>query len=407
MKIAYLVSRYPAVSHTFIQREVRALRSQGFSICIASINETDVAEDRLTAEDRGEMEQTFYVKKQGFFKALGTLTLSGICRPLSFLKGLWFSLRLGKTDVKQSIYSLFYFIEATLVGRWMQKNKIHHIHVHFANPASTVAMILTKIYPFTFSLTIHGPDEFYDVTLHHLKEKIIQAHFICCISDYTRSQVMRLSSSETWSKFEVVPLGIDPDLYKPRMFREAPASFQIVSVGRLTPNKGYPILLQAIHLLKENNVRVQIIGEGPEHEMLERMTQTLGLQDHVIFRGALNQEQTREIYGQADIFVLPSFAEGLPVVLMEAMSMEIPCIASAINGIPELIKDGHNGLLVAPSDSEGLCKALELMMTDAGLRKKLGQQGRSAILERYSLDKNIAKLQDILKKWTLMDTERK
>jgi colanic acid/amylovoran biosynthesis glycosyltransferase len=399
IKLAYLVSRYPAISHTFIQREIHALRSKGFFICVASINEPDIASDSLMPIDQEDLEQTFYVKRAGFFKALKSLVLSFVNHPLSFLHGLWFALCIGKLDLKKIVYSLFYFTEAALIGRWMEKNQVHHLHVHFANPASTVALIASKIYPITFSLTVHGPDEFYDVTLNLLPEKIENARFICCVSYYTCSQLMRLSSVAMWNKFEITPLGVNPFIYAPRPPFEEQNDFTILSVGRLSPNKGQAILIAAFsRLAKENpSATLEIIGEGPCRHALEQLIDTFELHGRVILRGALNQNQLLEVYRHADLFALASFAEGLPVVLMEAMAMEIPCVASAVNGIPELIKHGINGMLVAPSNAMELAEVLLLLIKDPALRNRLGRTGRQTILEKYNLDPNIEHLSHILK----------
>lgn len=391
IKMAYLISRYPAVSHTFVQREIQALRLKGFSIFVASINEPDISKEQWLPADSEEYKNTFYVKKQGALKA-ALITLTTFAqRPLSFLAGFFFALSLGKTDLKKIFYHLFYLAEAVLVGNWMQKNNIKHVHVHFANPASSVALILTRIFPFTFSMTVHGPDEFYDVTLNNLKEKIEGAAFIFCISNYARSQLLRISDPEAWDKIETVRLGVDPDIYTPNTIKEHPSPIEILCVGRLTLTKGQHILIKAMqHLVRQGRqVRLQLVGDGPDRPRLEQQALRLGLQENIVFKGALNREGTLNVYKTADIFALASFAEGLPVVLMEAMSMEIPCITTGINGIPEIIKNEINGLLVAPSDDEETAQAIARLIDDVPLRRKLGKEGRSIIMEKYNLRINI------------------
>jgi colanic acid/amylovoran biosynthesis glycosyltransferase len=394
IKLAYLVSRYPAVSHTFIQREVEALRSAGFDIYTSSINEPDIPSGQYLDSHKQEVAQTFYVKKQGIFGAITGSLKTLIINPLGFIKGFVYALTLGKADLAKMLYNIFYFMEAILIGLWMKKFEITHLHVHFANPASTVALILKKIYPVTFSMTVHGPDEFYDVSLNYLQEKIAQASFIFCISSYARSQLMRLSSAEMWTKFDVVRLGVDSDVYDPVPFREHPDVYEILCVGRLTLTKGQHILIKAIRLLRDEGkqVRLHLVGDGPERNRLEKQTERLHLKEDVVFYGALNQEATLKVYRTSHIFALASFAEGLPVVLMEAMSMEIPCIATAINGIPEIIQNEIDGLLVAPSSMEEMKEGLSKLIDDAELRRKFGKAGRNIILEKYQLRSNIETL---------------
>jgi colanic acid/amylovoran biosynthesis glycosyltransferase len=390
LKIAYLVSRYPAVSHTFIQREIQHLRLYGFSISVASINEPDIYPHQFLSIDEEEQKTTFYIKKQRKGKIFKDVLLTIFTRPFSFIKGLNLVFHLGGFNLKLLIYHFFYLIEAIVLGQWMLKLEIKHLHVHFANPAANVAMLLSKIYSMTYSMTVHGPDEFYDVTLNCLNEKIKRAQFIFCISNYTKSQLMRLSPSKTWGKLELVRLGIDPTIYLPTPKKESPSCFQILCVGRITSTKGQNILIDAVIQLLEQGapIKLELIGDGPQRQCLEEKTKRHGFEKSIVFRGSLNSEATLEAYRKADIFALTSFAEGLPVVLMEAMAMEIPCIATAINGIPELIKNEINGLLISPSDIEETAQAILKLIQQEPLRIKIGQAARETILEKYNLQKN-------------------
>lgn len=397
IRLAYLVSRYPAVSHTFILREVQALNSQGFDIQVASINAPDRPPEQMTQPEQAEVNRSFYVKPAGLLGALQAHSITLFSRPLAYFKSLWFALRLGGSDVKKILYGGFYFIEAIMIGRWMQRQHLQHIHVHFATPAATVAMILKKAFNFNYSITVHGPDEFYNVDAHYLRQKIIHAHFICCISQFARSQLMSLSPPDHWHKFEISPLGVYPDIFTPRPFTSyAQRPFEILCVGRLVPVKGQFILLQAAtKLIHEGyNLRLRFVGDGPDRQTLEKSVKDQALSELIIFTGAVNQDQIFTYYRSADVFVLASFAEGVPVVLMEAMAMEIPCITTHITGIPELIHS-EEGLLVPPSDVEALTTAIRTLITDENLAQRLGKQGRKAVLERYHLGKNIDRLAKI------------
>ncbi|MDG4554665.1 MAG: glycosyltransferase [Candidatus Competibacter sp.] len=400
VRLAYLVSRYPAVSHTFILREVLRLRELGFEIAVASINPPDQPPEKLTAAERAEMERTYYVKRHGLPGAVTAKLATLATRPGGFFRGLKFALRLGGTDLKKLAYGLFYFAEALMIGRWMAREKLTHLHVHFATPAATVALIASRIYPIAFSMTVHGPDEFYDAPGYYLAEKIAGASFICCIGQYARSQLMKLSSPDHWNKFEISPLGVDPALFAPRPFRVDPHPFEIICVGRLTPAKGQAILLDAIARLRADgrDPRLRFVGDGPDRATLERIVTERGLGGVVVFEGAVNQDRIRALYAAADLFALASFAEGIPVVLMEAMAMTIPCVTTFITGIPELIRDGQDGLLVAPSDAEGLAVAIARLMDDAELRQRLGKAGRARVEDKYNLRRNIDRLAAIFRR---------
>ena len=399
-RLAYLVSQYPAVSHTFILREVRRLRELGFEIHVASINDPDRPADGLTADEREEAASTYFVKRAGAGGAarahLAMLTTS----PGAYLRGLVAALALGGTDVQKLAYGLFYFVEAVMVGEWMRGLGVSHLHVHFATPASTVGLIASRMFPVTLSITVHGPDEFYDAPGYRLPEKIAGATFVCCIGTYARSQLMKLSPYEQWGKFEVSPLGVDPTVFTPRPFREQPNPFEVICVGRLVPAKGQHILVAALERLVRDGraVRLRFVGDGPDRAALERDVAARGLTDQVVFEGAVNQDRIRALYAQADVFALASFAEGIPVVLMEAMAMEIPCVSTFITGIPELIRPGTDGLLVPPSDDVALAGALATLMDAPALRQRLGAAGRQRVAEKYDLHRNTERLAEIFRR---------
>lgn len=400
VRLAYLVSQYPAVSHTFILREVARLRALGFGIEVASINDPDRAAGRLTAEERAEAATTFYVKRAGARGALRAHLRVAAAHPAAYARGLGAALRLGGTDARRLVYALLYFVEAVMIGAWMRDRGLRHLHVHFATPASTVGLIAARTFGITLSITVHGPDEFYDAPGYRLAEKIAGAAFICCIGAYARSQLMKLSPWEQWGKFELAPLGVDPAVFAPRPFRPDPAPFEILCVGRLVPAKGQHILVAAVDRLVRDgrDVRLRLVGDGPDRAGLERDVAARGLGGRVVFEGAVNQDRIRELYARADAFALASFAEGIPVVLMEAMAMEIPCVATFITGIPELIRPGVDGLLVAPSDDVGLAGALASLMDDPALRRRLGAAGRQRVLDRYDLQRNTERLAEIFRR---------
>jgi glycosyltransferase involved in cell wall biosynthesis len=279
---------------------------------------------------------------------------------------------------------------------WMRDKGMTHLHVHFGTAAASAAMLVTKTFPVQYSLTIHGPDEFYEVRKYYLAEKVAAARFVCCIGSFARSQLMLISPSSQWHKLKVVPLGVDPDKFAPRA-RLTNGPFEILCIGRLVPAKGQHILVSALkRLIQENrDVRLRLLGDGPERPSLERRIKDEGLAGHVILEGAVNQDRIPQFLTNADAFALASFAEGVPVALMEAMAAEIPCVSTRITGIPELIRDGIDGLLVPPSDDEALADALRRLVDQPELRHRLGRAGRLRVVDRYNLENNVSALAEV------------
>jgi glycosyltransferase involved in cell wall biosynthesis len=210
---------------------------------------------------------------------------------------------------------------------------------------------------------------------------------------------MRASSYREWDKLEVCALGVDTAEFEPRPFRPSPSPFEVICVGRLTSVKAQHVLIGATDRLVRSgaDVVLRLVGDGPDRDALERQAAERGLGDRVRFEGWLNQDRVRALYEKADAFALASFAEGVPVVLMEAMAMEIPCVATNITGIPELIRNGIDGILVSPSDEEALAVALRELIDDPALRVRLGKAGRQRVVEKYDLGRNCAAFAGVLR----------
>ncbi len=399
LRIAYLISRYPAISHTFILREIRELRRLGVEIFPISVNPPDRPTSQLSEEERIEAATTLCLKNRSIAQMAGALWRTLTARPVGLLSGLRLAFRLGGTDPRAVTKRLFYLAEAILTGDFLRLEQLPHLHVHFATPAATVALFVKEVFGIPFSMTVHGPDEFYDVTSHHLPEKIAAASFICTIGSFCRSQLMKLSAPEHWSKMEISPLGVDPQLFRPRDIQpiRPDPRFRILCLGRLVAAKGQAVLLDAVRILARQGrpVLATFAGDGPDRHHLEAMAREYEITGHVNFLGGVNPDSVRDLYAASDVFVLPSFAEGIPVVLMEAMAMEVPCISTTITGIPELITSGESGLLVSPSDAGQLAAAIGNLIADAPLRQSLGKAGRRKVTADYHLARNVARLHNI------------
>lgn len=389
-KINYLLSAYPAISHTFFISEIRHLRSRGFDIDVSSINDCDRTDGELTQIEREEKSHTFYIKSAGAatigLAHLGAIFLS----PRGYFRALAYAFSLAKGGPLSLVYRLFYFIEAIVLTQRMKATGARHLHVHFGSEVATVALIAKKAGNFSFSLTIHGSDEFYDAPGYHLKEKIQQSDFIFCISHYTRSQLMRLSDYSQWHKLVFAPLGIDPDRFLPEKRNRSSNQVNILCVSRLNAAKGLHLLFHAFaHLVAGNPLlRLTLVGDGEQKASLSELAMSLGIHQYIDFAGAINQDQITQYYARADVFCLPSFAEGVPVVLMEAMASGIPCVTTRITGIPELIRDNEDGLLVTAGDIDSLELALGRLVSSRVLRESLGISARKRVIDKYNLTKN-------------------
>ncbi|HEX3470420.1 MAG TPA: glycosyltransferase [Silvibacterium sp.] len=389
-RIAYFLSQYPAVPHTFFLNEILGLRSLDFEIETASVNPPDRSLSQLPSVEAEEAHRTYYLKRIHAWKAFCILATVTFVRPGVILHGLKAAVSLGNWGLYRKLYAFFYMIEAILLGHWMHKRGLHHLHAHFGGPVSTVAMIAAEAWQFDYSLTIHGPEEFYEVDLCYLRRKIERAKFIFCISDFCRSQLMKCCDPALWDKIHVVRLGVDLEEFRPTS-REASLPLQIVCVGRLVPAKGQHILLRAFSLLRSKGhpLHLTLVGDGPDRPSLEREVAELSLTEQVTFRGAINHDQVREQIARADVFAMASFAEGIPVALMEAMATQIPCVSTNVAGIPELIRDNVDGLLVPPSSAESLAAAIESLVLDPIMRERLSTSARARVIERYNLADNL------------------
>jgi glycosyltransferase involved in cell wall biosynthesis len=375
-----------------LAREVRELRKY-FDVYTASVRAPDRPMEELSDEEKDEASRTYFVKPQGMGGAFQAHASTLVSRPAAYFGGLLYALRLRCT-----LRYFGYFTQALMVGQWMVGRRIPHLHVHYS---STVGLLLKQVFPVGLSISFHGPDEFNDPVSFHLREKVHACDFVRAISQYARSQLMKSSDLADWAKIEVVYMGVDPAAFSPRRYREDPKPLELICVGRLAPVKAQHILVAAMERLVRagQHVRLHIVGGGPDRQSLEAWVGALKISEFVVFHGFLKQEKLDALYRMTDIFALASFAEGVPGVLMEAMSMEIPCVATWITGVPELIRNGVDGLLVAPSDVEALAEALGQLASDSQLRLRIGTAGRSRIVDRFRLEKNAAQLSEIFKRY--------
>jgi glycosyltransferase involved in cell wall biosynthesis len=395
---AYLLSRYPAVSHTFFLNEIAGLKQHGVLIETASINAPDRPHAGLPEEEQDAFANTFYIKKQPISSIFSTVLLTALARPLVIIRALATAFELEPGHLPHTLYAFFYVVEAIVLGAWMKQHRLTHLHIHFAGPVASVGMIAARAWKFPYSLTVHGPDEFFDQKEMALAKKIHAASFVICISEFCRSQLMRLTSPAAWSKFSVVRLGISPALATLEPALSKPdLPLRILCTGRLVGAKGQAVLLLALAELvrRKHAVHLVFIGDGADRQHLETIVNERDLRSHVTFAGAQNHDRVLEMLRSADLFVLPSFAEGVPVALMEAMAMGVPCISTFVGGIPELIRHEQDGLLVPAGSVLELTQAVERLLTNPLDRNRFRDSARERVLEHYNLPKNLKLLAEI------------
>lgn len=398
MKIAYLLSEYPTLGHTYFLREVRELRALGWEIQTISVRKPADQEYELSPAEREERSSTWYILGGSPLEFLQAHLATFVTRPARYLHGLLAAWRFGRFHLRLTALATAYFIEAIYAGHRLRRAGISHVHCAFA---TTVALLLGRVFDVGLSMTIHGPADLVDPEGFRLAEKVRVSKFVSGISYFGKSQIMLYSSPEDWYKLEVTPLGIDSAGWRPAVFREAPAPFDLISVGRLEKVKGYPVLLGALASLvaQARNVRLTLVGDGPDRSDLEKQASQLGIADRVTFTGWKTQEELRKLYQNSDLFVLSSLAEGIPVVLMEAMASGVPCVAPRIAGIPELLRDHKEGILVTPSQADELVTAIAELMERPSLRRQMAKLCRERIAEKYELRKNTLHLSEVFCRW--------
>ena len=395
-RMAYLSAQHPMLSMIFIVREIAELEQLGFDIEIASVNNSDRPRDKLTRIEAAQADKTYYVKAHGLRGALSAHAHAMFTRPHRYLRGWRSALSLAGLDLRALAMHALYLTEALMVGHWMQRRQLLHLHVHLGSQPATVGLLVKQVFNIGLSITVHGADEFYDAWRQHLPEKVAGADFIVCISDFARSQLMFVSESRHWARLLVCRLGIDPTLFAPRPATRMRADepFHILCVGRLSPAKAQELLVEAVARLRDmaRPVSLDIVGGGVNEATLEALIRERRLGDVVTLSGPVTQDRIREHYARADCFAMSSLTEGIPVVLMEAMSMQIPCVTTQITGIPELITHGQSGLLARPSNVVSLVEQLDRLIADPALARRLGEAGRVQVLTHYELRANAAEL---------------
>ena len=398
ISIAYLTGEYPRATDTFIQREVQALREKGLDIQTFSIRRTG-DEHIVGPEQTAERSRTFCVLPPNVTQIIAAHILLLFKSPQKYLQAIKLAWKTRQEGLKGTLYQLFYFIEAGVIARELKRRNIGHIHNHSADSSGNVTMLAATMVDSTFSMTLHGPGIFFETYRWVLGEKFKRSLFSICISNFCRSQCMLFAPRDKWEKMHIVHCGVDLSLFT--VVNHTQPGTKLLYIGRLAAVKGLPVLFESLSKLKCNypDFSLTLVGDGVERLELEKLGSELGLAKHLEFVGYKSQAEVRDYLQKSDVFVLPSFAEGVPVSLMESMAAGVPVVSTQVGGVSELVENGVSGYLVPPGDAISLAEKIEILLTNVELRNKFGQAGRIKIEQEFNLIKETEKLYDIFTKY--------
>jgi colanic acid/amylovoran biosynthesis glycosyltransferase len=391
MRIAYLINQYPKVSHSFIRREILALERQGFDITRISIRGWD--EDIVDDADVAERRKTRYVLQSGWLAIGLAVLIAAISRPILFTHALSLAVRMGWRAERPLPYHLVYLAEACLIRSWIVETGVSHVHAHFGTNSAEVAMLVKTLGGPPFSFTAHGPEEFDKAPLIGLGEKIRRAAFVIAVSSFGRSQLFRLVEHKHWDKIHVVHCGLEPAFFEVDV--SYPKTRNLICVGRLTEQKGQLLLIDAARRLDAAGVdfTLTLAGDGELRAEIESLIKRHGLGSQIEITGWISSEEVRQRLIGARALVLPSFAEGLPVVIMEAMALRRPVISTYVAGIPEIVHDPEHGWLVPAGEIDELVQAMQQCLeTPPEQLRAIGDAARQQVTQKHHADTEAMKL---------------
>lgn len=397
MRIAYLTTTYPSVSHTFIRRELTELEKTVGEISRFAIRHTPY--EIVDPDDAREDDKTFRALTQPVTRWVSAALRRGVFAPRRAVAGLRKAVQLGFRSQRGMARHLVYFAEAILLLDEMKRQEIDHVHVHFGTNPAAVATIMRAMGGPPYSFTVHGPDELDAPLGLALGKKMEDAAFVVAITDYCAGQLRRWVGHEHWDKIRVVHCTVGDEF-----FTEAqpidPDSRTLICVGRLSAQKGQLLLVEAFADAIDQGVDAKLVlaGDGDMRGGIERVVYERGVQDRVRITGWISGDQVRkEILGSRAL-VLPSFAEGLPMVIMEAYALGRPVLSTYIAGIPELVTDGVNGWLIPSGSKPRITAAIaEIMKTPVKRLEEMAKKGREAVREHHYTPTETAKLAEAVR----------
>ncbi len=392
MKLAYFINQYPGISHSFIRREIQALERENIDVARFAIRPSK--DDIIAAEDIAEAAKTRHIVTSGGATLLATIAKQAVSNPAGAVRALGKALSIGWRSEAGLLRHLFYFGEALVLADWLRQANLHHVHVHFGTNAATIAMIAAPLANATYSLTVHGPEEFEKPALISLSEKIKTATFTVAISKFGASQLKKLVSPDLWPRIKIVHCGLERDFYD-NADNKVIAAPSFVCTGRLCAEKGQIDLVEAVARVAGNHpdIKITLIGDGPMRGAIEDTIRKHGIEKNVILAGWKTPSEVREHLLGARAFVLPSYAEGLPVSIMEALALRRPVISTYVAGIPELVVPDVCGWLTPAGDVDAIAAALIAAMGASDeVIARMGEDGRRRVVAAHDIDGEAKKL---------------
>lgn len=392
MKIGYFTNQYPAVSHTFIRREILALEGLGVDVVRYAVKPRE--DGLVDPTDRAELEKTRHILRAGVATLFGKTAKAFLARPGVATTALRLAVKMGLRSERGLLRHFAYLVEAAVLADWCRRDGVQHLHVHFGTNSAAIAMLASLLSGVPYSFTLHGPDDFEKGIFLSFDEKIRHAAFAVCVSNFGRSQLMRLVPEAAWKKISLVHCGLDSQFLAGAVPPPVEAP-RVVCVGRLCAEKAQILLVDAARILRGRGIRCEVVlvGDGPMRPAIEAAIDRAGLRDQFALTGWVSSERVRQEMEKARAFVSPTFAENLPVVIMEALALGRPVVSTYIAGIPELVRPGENGWLVPASDVAALADALgEVLTVPLERIAAMGQAGRKRVLEAHDATREAEKL---------------
>jgi glycosyltransferase involved in cell wall biosynthesis len=400
MRIAYLVNQYPMVSHLFIRREILALERRGVEVMRIAMRGWNAV--LVDEEDRVERQRTRYVLREGRLALFLAAVRMLLKRPLLFIQALRLIWRVGWRGERPLLVHFYYLAEACRIDPWLREAGVEHVHAHFGTNAAEVAMLVHALGGPSWSFTVHGPTEFTKAEFIGLAEKIRRCAFVVAISSFGRSQLCYFVEYQQWPKIHVVHCGLESAFFNTPV-SEAPARRRLVCVGRLSKQKGQLLLVEAAGRLVAQGTHFELVlvGDGDMRAEIEALIARQGLHTVVRIAGRVTSEQLRDEILAARALVLPSFAEGLPMVIMEAMALRRPIISTFVAGIPELVLPEQHGWLVPAGDVAALASAMRACLDlPVDSLRRMGEAARERVMVRHNVDAQAESLAGLFRKAT-------
>lgn len=396
LTVAYLTNQYPKPSHSFIRREIAELEQAGIAVRRFTIRPPV---DLVDPADVAEASLTSVLLAAGPLGSAAAVARALALKPQRLGKALGKAWRLGRGAERGVLRHLVYLAESCVLDYRLRGEPIAHLHAHFGTNPAAVALLWRELSGGSYSFTAHGPAEFDRLPGISIGMKIEHARFVVAISLFGRSQLFRYCGQEHWSKIQLVHCGLD-DAFFDLPLTPVPAAPKLVCIGRLCDAKGQLLLIDCAARLKTEGVRFEIVlvGDGEMRGLIEQRIRRDALHEHVKLIGWASGERVREELLSARVMVLPSFMEGLPVAIMEALALGRPVISTYVAGIPELVRDGHDGWLVFPGCADSLTDAMRaaLAATPEQLTE-MGKAGREQVRQNHHLPSEVARLATLLR----------